>query len=196
MNNWLIKPKDKNYYESITYFTARLMYALNSYAMKRNKFYKKDKKALYRGIKIPYSCLLQYERARGKIIILTSFTSTTEDKAKALKFSKRARSKEIYSKKLLFSVLYIIKNRWENDEISNCIDIQNISEHNKEKEILFQPFSFYYVEKVTINLSKYTADIYLETLRKSEIFENELSKGKEIFYDGKDNIMRFKNEKK
>ena len=94
----------------------------------------------------------------------------------------------------MFSVLYIIKNRWENDEISNCIDIQNISEHNKEKEILFQPFSFYYVEKVNINLSKYTADIYLETLRKSEIFENELSKGKEIFYDGEDNIMRLKNE--
>ena len=193
MNNWLLKLKDEYYYESIAYFTARLMYSLNSYAEGQNKFFKEDNKILYRGAKIPYSCLLQYERARGKIIILTSFTSTSEDKAKALKFSERTNSKEIYTTHLNFSVLYIIKNRWENDSISNCIDIQNISRFENEREILFQPFSFYYVEKVDIDLSKYTADIYLETMKKSEIFENKLREGKEIFYDGKDNIMKFKN---
>ena len=58
---------------------------------------------------------------------------------------------------------------------------------------MFQPFSFYYVEKVDINLSKYTADIYLETMGKTEIFEENLVKEKELFYDGYENIIKFKN---
>ena len=150
-------------------------------------------KILYRGIKIPYSNLLPYERARGKIIILSSFTSATENKDVALKFAKRKKSKQIYKENLLFSVLYIIKNKWENNWISNGINIQNNSEYKKEKEILFQPFSFYNVEKVNINLSKYTADIYLETMEKTEIFEEKLAKGKELFYDGSEDIIKFKN---
>ena len=85
------------------------MYSLNLYVQEQSKFFKEDYKILYRGAKISYSCLLQYERARGKIIILTSFTSTSEDKAKALKFSERTNSKEIYTTHLNFSVLYIIK---------------------------------------------------------------------------------------
>ena len=56
----------KNNYESIAYFTARLMYHLNSYALKKDMFYYNDKKILYRGIQIPYSNLLPYERAREK----------------------------------------------------------------------------------------------------------------------------------
>ena len=109
-------------------------------------------------------------------------------KKKALNFSD---SKKLYNTNLLFSVLYIIKNKWENNWISNGINIQDISAYN-EKEILFQPFSFYYVEKVDINLSKYTADIYLETMGKTEIFENNLCEGKELFYDGSQNIIRFR----
>ena len=58
MNNWLLKLKDEYYYESIAYFTARLMYSLNSYAERQNKFFKEDNKILYRGAKISYSCLL------------------------------------------------------------------------------------------------------------------------------------------
>ena len=38
------------------------------------------------------------------------------------------------------------------------------SEYKEEKEILYQPFSFYYVKDVKINHENYTADIYLETI--------------------------------
>ena len=183
----------KNNYECIAYFTARLMYHLNVYALKKNMFFNQNKKILYRGIKIPYSNLLPYERARGKIIVLTSFTSTSENKDKALHFAKRKNSKDLYKKNLLFSVMYIIKNIWEFYYIPNGINIQNISDYAKEKEVLFQPFSFYYVEKVDINLSKFTADIYLETIGKTAIFEEKLKEGKEIFYDGCEDIIRFKN---
>ena len=112
---------------------------------------------------------------------------------KALKFSGRKDSKELYSTNSQFSVLYIITNKWEDGEISNGINIQKISKYKSEKEILFQPFSFYYLKKVDINLSKFTADIYLETIGKTEIFEEQLKFGKKIFYDGSQNIMRFKD---
>ena len=94
---------------------------------------------------------------------------------------------------MLFSVLYIIKNKWEIGYIPSGINIQYISAYKKEQEVLFQPFSFFYVEQVNINLSKYTADIYLETLGKTEIFEEKLKEGKELFYDGSENLIKFKN---
>ena len=191
LNKWLLK--SKNIYESVAYFTARLMYNLNTYAQNKEMFYNDNNKILYRGIQIPYSNLLPYERARGKIIILSSFTSTTENKEVALKFAERKNSKQLYQEKLLFSVLYVIKNKSEVNWISNGINIQNISQYKKEKEVIFLPFSFYYVEKVVIDLSKYTADIYLETMGKTEIFEENLVKEKELFYDGYENIIRFKN---
>jgi len=90
-------------------------------------------------------------------------------------------------------VLYYIKNKWEIGNVPNGINIQNIAEFKKEREVLFQPFSFCYVEKVDINLSKYTADIYLETIGKTEIFEQKLKEGRELFYDGSENIIKFKD---
>ena len=197
LNKWLLTPK-KSYtnkdYETVAYFTARLIFELNSYALKNGKYFNQNKAVLFRGIKIPYSCLLQYERAERKIIVLTSFTSTSLNKLKALHFSGRNNSKEIYEANLLFSVLFQIENKWENDQVSNGIDIQDIAKYKDEKEILFLPFSFYYVKKVDINISKYTADIDLEIIRKSDIFEISLTEGKEIFYDGTTNSMKLKNK--
>ena len=93
LNKWLMNSKN-DYYETIAYFTARLMYSLNSYALQNEMYYTKHKKTLYRGIKIPYSCLLPYSRAKGKIIILSAFTSTNENKKKIVKFSGRDDTKK------------------------------------------------------------------------------------------------------
>ena len=190
LNKWLMN-SNKNFYESIGYFTARLMYSLNSYAIKNNKFFKKNKTTVYRGATIPYSCLLPYIRAKGKIIVLTSFTSTSESKDKALSFSRRNNSVKLFKTNLLFSVLFIIKNIWEKNWISNGIDIQNESVY-KEKEILYLPFSFYHVSDIKVNLKKYTADIFLETIGKTQILEEEIKKGKEITYNELENIVEVK----
>ncbi len=95
LNKWLMN-SNMNCYLAIAYFTARLMYSLNSYAEKNEKFFTRNNAIIYRGIKIPYSCLLPYIRAKGKIIILSSFTSTSESKEKALSFSGRKKSVELY----------------------------------------------------------------------------------------------------
>ena len=78
-----------NSFDAVAYFSARLMYSLNNYAKQEGKYYDSDRKDLYRGMKLSYSSILPYERAKGKIIVLSSFTSTTEDAKLAEKFSGR-----------------------------------------------------------------------------------------------------------
>ena len=193
LNKWLMNYTMNYYdYESVAYFTARLMYSLNSYAQKNKKFFTENKSYVYRGIKMPYSCLLPYERAKGKIILLSSFTSTSRSLQKVKSYSERDNSKELYKANLLFSVIFIIKNIWEEKLVSNGINVQNESAFKSEKEILYQPFSFYFVSDIKINYEEYTADINLETIGKTQILEEEIKKGKEVIYDKLNNIVKIK----
>ena len=191
LNRWLMDSK-MNSYDTIAYFTSRLMFSLNTYGKDNQMYYKNDKKILRRGIKLPYSCLLPYERAVGKVILLSAFTSTSEAEKTARNFSGRVKAKEQYNKHKIFSVIFIITNNYHNDWVSNGINVQSLSVYD-EKEILFQPFSFYRVEKIDINMEEYTADIYLETIGKTEILEEKIKKGKKITYNQGKNIMEIKN---
>ena len=188
LNKWLMKSK-LNLFEPVAYFTARLMYSLNNFAAKYKNYCDKDKKEVHRGAKLTYSCLLPYERAKGKVILFSAFTSTSEDSALAERWAGRDNTKSLYNTNLKFSVVFIIKNLHKKKWISNGIDIQNISQYKKEKEILYQPFSFYFVRDVQIDIKKYTADIYLETIGKEEILEEKIRIGKEIKYNEKERKM-------
>jgi len=177
------------FYETVAYFTARLMYGLNKYAKERNK-YSKESREFYRGVRMSYSSILPYIRAKGKIIILTSFTSTSENFSKAERFARRKKSSQIYKTQLTFSVLFYIKNIYKSNWISSGVNIQDISAVKEEKEHLFLPFSFYYLRDVIIDTKNYTADIYLETIGKKEILEEEIKKGKEVEYNQNENIIQ------
>ena len=177
------------FYETVAYFTARLMYNLNIYA-KENKKYSEENRDFYRGVTMPYTSLLPYIRAKGKIIILSAFTSTSELIEKAEHFAGRAKSNKIYKNKLKFSVLFYIKNYYKNNWVSSGVNIQDISAVKGEKEHLFLPFSFYFVRDVKINTKNYTADIYLENIGKKEILEEEIKKGKEVEYNPNENIIK------
>jgi len=190
LNKWIMNSKF-NSYDTIAYFTARLMYSLNTYG-KTNEMYYNEPKEVLRGIKIPYSSLLPYKRAEGKIILLSSFTSTSQNQKSARTFSGRNKAEEQYKNNKLFSVIYIIKNCCQKDWISNGINIMNESFFKKEREILYQPFSFYFVRSVEIDLDHYTADIYLETIGKMEILEEELKVGKDIEYNPNKRMMQVK----
>ena len=48
------------------------------------------------------------------------------------------------------------------------------------------------MNKVEINKDDYTADIYLETIGKTEILEEKIKKGKNIIYNGNSKIMEAK----
>ena len=191
LNKWLMNSK-LNSYDTIAYYTARLMYSLNSYGDNKKKYFKETKE-LRRGIKIPYSCLLPYERAKGKVILLSGFTSTSESEKAARLFSGREKSKQQYESKKLFSIIYTIKNAYKKNFISNCVNVQQESVYKNEQEILYQPFSFYLVRDVQIDLSNYSADISLETIGKEEILEEKIRIGKEIEYNEKKRTMEVKN---
>ena len=101
---------------------------------------------------------------------------------------------KIYMKQIAcFQVLFLINNKWESNWISNGIDIKNESKYKKEKEILFLPFSFYLVKDVYIDLENYTADIYLDTVGKTEILEKNLNSSSEIIYNKSKNIIEIMN---
>ena len=192
LNQWL---NDKMNFElSVAYFTSRLMYSLNKYGNEQDKYYKEDNKIIFRGIKIPYSVLLTYERAKGKIILFSSFTSTSEKQDLAENWAGRRDAKNMYETNLLYSVVYYITNVQKSNWISNGVKIRDIAKFKNEEEVLFQPFSFYLVSKVEINDKNYTADIYLKTIGKTEILEEKIKLGKEIEYNPDLDIMQVKNE--
>ena len=164
------------------------MYALNYFATKSNCFYY-EKKTLYRGSKDTYINLLPLERLKGKIILFSAFTSISESKEVALEFSSREKIEGIYKAKKLFSVIYTIKNYVKENCIPCGINIQSLSKFKNEKEVLFQPFSFYFVENVKFDYKKYYVDVYLEAISKKEIFEEKMKKGGKVRYDKKNNLM-------
>ena len=61
----------------------------------------------------------------------------------------------------------------------------------KINEILFLTFSFFLIKKVNFDYNNYTADIYLETIGKTEILEEKIKKDKNIFYNEKERIMEW-----
>ena len=179
-------------YESIAYFTARLMNYINNIAGKEEIEYIKENKKFYRGVKMPYVSILPYLGAKGKVIILSSFITASEEKSIAEKYAGREKSNIIYKTNLYFSVIFYIKNIYKIGWIPSAVSILNISEKNIEKENLniFLPFTFYYVRDVEINIQKYTADIYLETIGKTEILEEEIKMGKKFEYNAKENFVQ------
>ena len=191
LNNWLMNSK-MNFYEPIAYFTARLMYSLNSYAKLNNMYCKENKKDLHRGAQLTYTCILPYERAKGKVILLSAFTSTSESDILAQTWAGRGEELELYKNNLKFSVVFIITNNFKKNWVSNGINVQNESEYKYEKEFLYQPFSFYYVRDVQIDTKHYTADIYLETIGKTEILEEQIKLGKEVEYNKKEKLIQIK----
>ena len=186
LNKWLMNSKFDSY-EAIAYFTARLMYSLNKYG-KNGTYYNLNKTELRRGAKLSYTCLLPYERAKNKVILLSAFTSTTEKESVARNFSGRNATQTLYKTKFKFSVIFIITNYCKKNWVSNGVNIQKLSVYD-EKEILYQPFSFYYVRDVQIDQKNYKADIYLDTIGKHEILEEQIKNGKFIIYNPKERIM-------
>ena len=191
LNKWLMSSK-MNLFEPVAYFTSRLMYSLNSYAIKNNMFCEELGKKVYRGITMPYTSLLPYERVVGKKILLSAFTSTSENESVAKTWSRRKYSKKIYENNYQFSIVYYITNNYKNNWISNGINIQKESQFPNENEYLFLPFSFYKVTEVKIDMNEFTADIFLETIGKKEILEEQIKLGKEIEYNIFENIIQIK----
>ena len=152
------------------YFVARLIYTTYSLATKYNKFFN-EKKVLMKGEKVKYSNILPYLRNKGKIIFIFDYINASENEEIEIKNAERDKIKNLENKEK-FSVVFYINNVAENQSINSSINFKA----GNLKEILFLPFSLYFVKKVEINIKERKADIYLETISGKYIFENEIKK--------------------
>ena len=180
LNRWL-RNISRYSNEEIAYFTSRFMFSLNTYGNKSGKFFN-EKTTIYRGTRMNLPSLLAYERSQGKIIALTAFTSTSTNLEKTKRFCR-------IKKKNQFSVIYFITNKHFESWIPNGIDIHELSNFKSEREILFQPFSFYIITQIVIDIKEKKAEIHLETIGKNKILELEIQNGKHIQYNKDLEIM-------
>ena len=116
------------------------MYSLNDYAEKNKKGIRKTLK-LYRGIRANLYDLLNYQRAKGKIICFPSFTSTSLDIEIAKKFAL------CHDK---YETIITIDYRHKRGYLPTAVDVSNLAipEHKNEKECLFLPYSFFIIKEV------------------------------------------------
>ena len=197
LNSWQ-SSLDAKYYLSIAYFTARLNYCLNKYGNEKFKdkneihYLNNNNKIIYRGMVTPLKNILPYKRALNKVIVFPAFTSTSQKKEIGYGFAERERYLSNNNNNKNYSVLFIITNIYKSGWISNGIDIQDNTWKEKEAEILFPAFSFFYVDKVKIDMDRKIVDIYLKTVGKKCILEEEIRKGKDIEYNKKENIIQVK----
>ena len=148
LNNFL-KNSDLNSEDCLMYFTSVINFSFINYANEKWAFYEPRKNEIYMDANLPLSELLQYKRAKGKI----TFPYFT-------KFYEKKNILNQHLAKNMFSAIFILNIRERN---ISAIDLNNLIS-NKEKVILIFPFTFLKFNDIKLDLKKYQAEIYLETL--------------------------------
>ena len=184
-NKWL-NEVDPLAIKKIAFFISGLQLSLNIYGIKEKKGFN-SKAVLYRGVLFNYSLITNYLRNIGNIITFPSFLSTTLDKEVAKEFSHYNTPKK--ERNGLFSTTYIININPRNDWISQGFRIDAISYYQNEKEILFQPFCFFKLINVNVDMDNCTCFIYLELIGKKEIWERNMNSASNINYEPKENFI-------
>ena len=139
--------------------------------------------------------LLLYEKNKVKIITFPSFTSSSLNLQVAQIFCDRNLSFEERKKNKLFSVIFEIHYNIDDNNIYSdifypiCFDISDLSKIKEEEEVLFQPFSFFKIKKIEINLKDYTADIVLSAIKKLDILEYFIKEKYRLKYNKEYNIV-------
>ena len=142
---------------------------------------------LYRGVLLEYSYILKYIKNIGNTTTIPSFFSTSLDLEVAKEFSHYNEPKQ--NKNYLFSTIYIVTVEPKNNWIAQGFSINELSHYEKEKEILFQPFCFFKIEDIDVNMDKNNCNIYLNLIGKKEIWEQSMKSTSSIFYTEIENVV-------
>ena len=173
-------------YDKISYFVSDMMLCLNEYGIKEKKGLKeKGNFTLYRGMNLSFIDLIPYTRNINKIISFPSFTSTSLNINRAKNFIIKSQQQRIEKKK--FSVIFDFEMK--NILFPVGFDIQEISDHPEEEEVLIQPFTFFKIKKIEINLDSFNANISLEVINKDDILEKYIDEKNRLKYNEKKNIV-------
>ena len=168
-------------FQKTGYFLSGLIECLNKYGDIANTGIKQKVK-LYRGAGLYLIDILPYKNNVDNIIIMPNFLSTSVN----IKVAKDFASSHSGGGK--FYVIYTINYNYESNWMFNTINVEAAS-HFSEEERLFQPFSFFKVKKVDIDLNNEKADIELDAIGKTSILEEAIKDNKKIKYNYAKNII-------
>lgn len=161
--------------EAFSWFMAGLVFSLNLYFINSSQKYLSGTPILYKGTKLDSVEVLNYERMEGRIITFPQFTSTSISQEVAANFAGRERKFTTRQKEGKFGVLFTIYGYNKGNSI-NGVDVMEISEFPKEKEILLLPFSFFKIRKVNVDFDKFEALIDLEFCTSELSIQEKLNK--------------------
>ena len=188
-NVWL-NTLDPFAYNKISWFIAKLMNALDKYSINKGHGLR-ERKTLYRGIKMSISDLLFFQMLEGQLVTFPSLTSTSIHKKVAEEFSWRNKSIKQREEKGIFSVILTIDYIFKDDFYPYSIDVSEISDFPSEDERLFPPFSFFFINEVKIGpYDQYYADIKMTSVGRKGILELELKDNCNLVYDKNDGYMK------
>ena len=168
-------------FEKTGYFLCGLIECLNKYGEITNTGIKQKVK-LYRGVGLYLIDILPYKNNLDNIIIIPNFFSTSANINTAKSFASS------HSGGNKFAVLYTVNYNYESNWMFNTINVEGASQYHEE-ERLFQPFSFFKVKKVDIDLNHKKADIELDAIGKASILEEAIKDNKKIMYNRSKNII-------
>ena len=185
-NKWLYS-LDSLALEKTGYFLSGLVYSLNLYGEEKHTGVDKEI-TLYRGTGMHFINILPYKINVGNIITFPNFVSSSTLISKAKGFAYQIKEDNIFS--VIFTINYKFKTNW----IPNAFNVVGVSQYPHEEERLFQPYSFFLVKNVKIDIDNYSADIELETVGKTSVLEEEIKNEKKIWYNYKEKTVEIRNE--
>ncbi len=167
---------------AFAWFIANTMYALNKYAKKNSNVALKEKKVLFRGRYIGIIDLLNYERFKDQVLVFPAFTSTSCLQNIADDFNKLYQKRSTKIEEGKFSVLLVLNYRYEDNKgvVPITTNVQKLSVFDYEAEYLFQPFTFYKIKDIKIDLRNHEARMDLELYFKKDILEPKLKNGETV----------------
>ena len=159
----LLNKKEINIYKKIGYFAGNLMYCLVEYG-------KKEKKGVnipnmfYSGIQLNIIEILELLKNKKSIITFPYFFHMTTKRQIAEISSKRNISDEKRKEKNLFSVIIKIDYLYDEEYEPSCFELKHLSPFPEEEEYIVLPFTFYIIDKITIDCDKYISDIEMRII--------------------------------
>ena len=183
--NSLLITKNIQTYGNIGYFVGNLMYSIVQYGKKERKGVI-DAETFYKGLQLNIIEVLEYLKNRNLLIAFPYFFSMTTKKNIAELMSKR---NNIKRNKNIFSVIMKIQYLHDEGYEPCAFDLSDLSEYPDEEEYILLPFTFLYINNISINSEKFNVDIDLEIIGKSKELEPEIKENRVIEYDEKQHIM-------
>ena len=186
--NQLLIKKNKIDFDNIGYFAGNLMYRIVQYGKKEGKGLI-NAKELYKGMQIDIINLFEYIKNENLLISFSHFMTVTSKKDLAILNSKRNQNLSERKDSHLFSVLLKIDYLYDNTYEPSIFDLSDLLPYPDEEEFIILPFTFFHIKKVIFDIKKMNADIYLDTIGKTEILEEKVKIGKKLKYDEKNHII-------